>query len=711
MLKGAPGSLQKIYRRFNLSLERYSPEEVFTQASKGLCDLVWKNGIFLALTIAHLIKWSAAINPDHVPTLKEVDDMCDKLVDTGVEIGYETLTGKPLTRARATVKRTVCQGREWYVASLEECKTKTGFVLELETAKNDLQLVWDMTCDFWTSIEKGCDVGAMKQAQSIFGTRGTLKGSLIEGATCPLKRGVPVLEEGRQACVDTVKGQAQRRNFDKMHYGRLTKVPESKGSNQGQQIESGMVHPSPNKPEGNHLKRQYNDARARHEKALMSKKASDGPHATSSKTNAEVLAAHRAWLSSLMWRPKHSEDAEQYIMHSGQVIMFAHSEDFLVLEHNVKGQTALWVGGRSLPKGTLLVVRMERLAQRLADSWKVKHNFGTGEFSPTFVDAGSDNSGTYVDKTFNSLEIFEGYSPCTGKPLWFCANHCNEGLWGANIALYVHYAENDRAFKAGDVHYVTWIVTREIQPGEELCYVYEAVDHMYPVLHDERHESLHNKDGSRTEEWERVLAARCQLKRGDPLPRVKHRNEAEIKSAEGVYNDKFSKVVTAARAKEKHEQTWKGGGETKEGLGEAIDLLAAQIKKLEFARRTALTEVQVKDIGNELARELEECRYGSHGLQSASVHLTALSEPPAEQAPPPPEPLEDAEEVTQDEFMMFNVGQARSLESHLVEQFMLDASACTSFEVAAAAATEETAAQTAAKRDAATQENGVEGPH
>ena len=61
--------------------------------------------------------------------------------------------------------------------------------------------------------------------------------------------------------------------------------------------------------------------------------------------------------------------------------------------------------------------------------------------------------------------------------------------------------------------------------------------------------------------------------------------------------------------------------------------------------------------------------------------------------------------------MMFNVGQARSLESHLVEQFMLDASACTSFEVAAAAATEETAAQTAAKRDAATQENGVEGPH
>ena len=46
--------------------------------------------------------------------------------------------------------------------------------------------------------------------------------------------------------------------------------------------------------------------------------------------------------------------------------------------------------------------------------------------------------------------------------------------------------------------------------------------------------------------------------------------------------------------------------------------------------------------------------------------------------------------------MMFNVGQARSLESHLVEQFMLDASACTSFEVAAAAATEETAAQTAA---------------
>ena len=645
MLKGAPGSLQKIYRRFNLSLERYSPEEVFTQASKGLCDLVWKNGIFLALTIAHLIKWSAAINPvDDVPTLKEVDDMCDKLVDTGVEIGYETLTGKPLTRARATVKRTVCQGREWYVASLEKCKTKTGFVLELETAKNDLQLVWDMTCDFWTSIDKGWDVGAMKQAQSIFGTRGTLKGSLIEGATCPLKRGVPVLEEGRQACVDTVKGQAQRRNFDKMHYGRLTKVPESKGSNQGQQIESGMVHPSPNKPEGDHLKRQYNDARARHEKAL-SKKASEGPHATSSKTNAEVLAAHRAWLSSLAWRAKHLEDAEQYIMHSGQVIMFAHSEDFLVLEHNVKGQTALWVGGRSLPKGTLLVVRMERLAQRLADSWKVKHNFGTGEFSPTFVDAGSDNSGTYVDKTFNSLEIFEGYSPCTGKPLWFCANHCNEGLWGANIALYVHYAENDRAFKAGDVHYVTWIVTREIQPGEELCYVYEAVDHMYPVLHDERHESLHNKDGSRTEEWERVLADRCQLKRGDPLPRVKHRNEAEIKSAEVVYNDKFSKVVTAARAKEKHEQTWKGGGETKEGLGEAIDSLAAQIKKLEFARRTALTEVQVKDAGNELARELEECRYGSHGLQSASVRLTALSEPPAEQAPPPPEPLEDAEEV------------------------------------------------------------------
>ena len=83
----------------------------------------------------------------------------------------------------------------------------------------------------------------------------------------------------------------------------------------------------------------------------------------------------------------------------------------------------------------------------------------------------------------------------------------------------------------------------------------------------------------------------------------------------------------------------------------------------------------------------------------------------AEQAPPPPEPLEDDEEVTQEEFMEFNVAQARSLESHLVEQFMLDASACTSFEVAAAAATEETAAQTAAKRDAATQENGVEGPH
>ena len=33
----------------------HKPEEVYKQAAKGLCDLVWKNGIFLALTVAHLI--------------------------------------------------------------------------------------------------------------------------------------------------------------------------------------------------------------------------------------------------------------------------------------------------------------------------------------------------------------------------------------------------------------------------------------------------------------------------------------------------------------------------------------------------------------------------------------------------------------------------------------------------------------------------------
>ena len=630
MLKAAPDSIQKIDRRFHDVVFRdHRPEEVYKQAAKGLCDLVWKNGIFLALTVAHLIKWSAAINPDCVPTLKEVDVMCELLVDTGVKIGYDSET----TRARAAVKRTVCQGREWYMASLEECKTCTGFALKLDTPKNDLRLVWEMTREFWTSIEEGCDVGAMKQAPNIFGNH-TLKGSLIESATYPLKRGVPVLEEGDQECVDTVKGQAQRRNFNNINTSRLTKVPDSKESNQGQRIESRMVHPSRNKQEGDHLKRQYNGARADHEEALSKKASSDGPHATSSETNAEVLAAHAAWLSSLHWRAKEEDLNEQFVMPSGQVIMFAHSKDFLVLRHNVKGQTALWVGERPLPKGTLLVVRMERLAQRKADSWKVEHNFGTGEFSPTFVHAGAGSdstAGTYVDKTFNSMEIFAGLCPCTGKPLWFCANHCNKGFWGANIALYQHYAENDRAFKAGDVHYVTWIVTREIQPGEELCYVYEAADHMYPVLHDEQWASLHNKDGTRTEEWKQVLEARCKLSRGDPLPRVKHRDEAGIKLVEQAFNEQFSKVVTAAGAKEGHDQKWKDGRKTKEDLEEVIASMEAKIRTLKVGLVKAPTAGQVGEMGNKLARKLEECR---RGLRSASDCVTTLSTRPAEQAPP-----------------------------------------------------------------------------
>ena len=204
---------------------------------------------------------------------------------------------------------------------------------------------------------------------------------------------------------------------------------------------------------------------------------------------------------------------------------------------------------------------MERLAQGDADKWKAKCDFGTGEFSPTFVDAGSD--ATYVDKTFDNMCISNGVCPRTGKPLWFCANHCNKEQWGANIEFHMHMQEDDRVHKGQEtwtvttVHYVIWKVLRDIEPGEELCYSYTNVDHDYPVLYDEVESSLHDVNGTETQAWKQVLSERLILKRNDVLPRVENPGGTDGDDGEQAFVQQYSSVRNSVHDEEAHVQKFK----------------------------------------------------------------------------------------------------------------------------------------------------------